>query len=471
MYVSDAVFGGALAFLFGVLAASLGWSAVIYLPVAAIAGFGYLFLSRRPELKKFFLLFLILIFSGAFYYNFYLNLKAKLQSMEFNRKISFSGVIVDEPTILEKYSMFTIKLRAPFSGKIRVFTDPSGRFQYGDLLQVEGEIMPADLPNEMPAVFSPKIVISARHQGFWLKEKLLDVKTRLIGSFAGLFSADEAALLGGITFGSRSNFGGEFKKQMALSGTTHLVALSGYNISILVLAVAQAFGRFLSRRKTFYLTTVIILLFVLMVGAEASVVRAAVMGFLALLAKEIGRVYSMRNSITLTALGMVLISPTILVNSPGFQLSFVSLLGIVYLGPALKNMFKFKDAGFADWRENAVTTISAQLAVMPILIQNFGQYSLMAIFANILILAFIPLTMALGFLLSALGLLSFYIGFFVAQLVKVLLLYEISVIKLFAKIPFSLPLGNSAVVMIIYYAIVFFVVYNFYLRIRHEKAR
>ncbi len=462
MATSDIVFCSAIAFLFGIFAASINWSIPILLLTVLVLGLGFLFLSHKLEFYKPFLILVFTIFLGAFYYNLYLNLEERSQNIKLNSQITFSGTISDEPVLSEKFLSFTLNLSPPFSGEIRVLTNPLDNFHYGDFLNVEGKIIPANAIGQKSASFSPKIQLLAQHRGFWLREKLLVLKNNLTSQFEKVLSADEAALLAGITFGTRSNFSGEFKKQMVLSGTTHLVALSGYNISILVFAIAWAFGQFLSRRKTFYLTVATIILFVLMVGAEASVVRAAIMGFLALLAKEIGRIYSMRNSIALTALTMVIINPTILAFNPGFQLSFASLLGIVYLGPALKNIFEFGGGGFTDWRENAITTISAQLAVIPLLIQNFGQYSLTAILANILILGFIPLTMALGFLLAALGMLSIYLGFLVAQLVKVLLFYEIAVIKFFAKISFILPLTNSVATTAIYYIIVFLVIYNFY---------
>lgn len=468
MTVPDLVFGGTLAFLFGVLAASLGWSIVFYLPIFAILGFGYLFLSHRPEAHRPFLSFLFLIFCGAFYYSFYLNLQAKLQNIIFNQKISFSGVVIEEPAVSEKYSTLTLKLQPPFSGEIRALTSPSGEFGYGDLLQIEGRVSPAGSPAEKPTVFFPKIGILAQHRGFWLKEGLLDLKNHLTGQFERFLSADEEALLAGITFGTRSNFASEFKKQMSLSGTTHLVALSGYNISILVFAIAWASGRFLSRRKTFYLTALVIVLFVLMVGAEASVVRAAIMGFLALLAKEIGRVYSARNSIALTATAMALVNPTILVYNPGFQLSFLSLLGIVYLSPTLGRLFKIEKGNFFGWQEIVLTTISAQLAVLPLVIAVFGRFSLSAFLANTLILGFVPLTMLLGFILAALSSVYIYLGFFAAKFVEILLAYEIAVIKFFAKIVLPVPLGNSWAIILTYYSILALIVYKFHLP-QHES--
>ena len=108
---------------------------------------------------------------------------------------------------------------------------------------------------------------------------------------------------------------------MSQSGTTHLVALSGYNITVIAIAVSTLLSYFLRRRIVFWLSILTIIAFVLMTGAEASVVRAAIMGGIILLAKQIGRIHSMRNAIVFAALLMVLFNPKILRFDIGFQLS------------------------------------------------------------------------------------------------------------------------------------------------------
>ncbi|MDO8574515.1 MAG: ComEC/Rec2 family competence protein [bacterium] len=286
-----------------------------------------------------------------------------------------------------------------------------------------------------------------------LEQKLVNFKENQINQFRINLPLNSAALLAGETFGERSDFTKELKEQMNRSGTTHIVALSGYNIAILVLAISTALGSFLSRRKTFIITAVVIILFVIMVGGGASIIRAAIMGFLILLAKELGRPYNLTNAIVLTAGIMVLINPTILTEDIGFQLSFLSLLGIVYLEPAIKKLLHLKEGGgILGWRENATMTLSAQIAVAPILIYHFNQFSLTAIPANVLILEVVPLTMFFGFFLATLSSILPVLGFLVAKLVNILLLYQIGVIKTFSSIHLPSPrFLSSGIAITIYY--------------------
>ncbi len=463
LVAADVVFGGALAFLAGVAAASLEWNIAVVLLVAATAGFVILFSVWKLKYWKFLLFLLLLLFAGAFYYHFYLNIKHQNENITYNATVRFLATIADEPKIYDKYQSLEVELQPPLKGSVSILTSPLENYKYGDLLEIKGMIEPAQSVAQEPTVAFPKTIsIIAEHRGFWLKEKLFDFKNYLLSQFQKSLPSEEAAFMGGLTLGSRSGFSQEFKEQMSLSGTTHVVVQFGYKIGIIAWTVAFAFGCFLSRRKTFYLTLAVIILFVLMVGAEASAVRAAIMAFLAFLARETGRIYNRRNAIALTALLMTFVDPTILVFNLGFQLSFLSLLGIAYLTPAFKKLFRLDAKNTPVLQETALVTLSAQLAVMPLMISAFGQFSLMAVLANVLIMVFVPFTMFLGFILAALSSIYFYLGFAVAKLAELLLFYEIGVIKLFAELSVPLPLAfNSWLATIFYYGLLVVVIYYF----------
>jgi competence protein ComEC len=200
-----------------------------------------------------------------------------------------------------------------------------------------------------------------------------------------------------------------------------------------------------------------------MTGLQPSAIRAAITGSIALFARETGRMFNIRNAIAFTAAAMVLWNPTMLTQNAGFELSFLSLIGIVYLGPALKKLFRYSSAGFLDWKECGITTLSAQVAVMPVLIATFGQFSATAILANVLILATVPLAMFFGFLLAVFGFISYYLAFFCAKLAGLVLFYELAMMRLFAGLSVPVPINfNSTVVILLYYAILaFFVAANY----------
>ena len=209
-----------------------------------------------------------------------------------------------------------------------------------------------------------------------------------------------------------------------------------------------------------------------MVGGEASVVRAAIMGALALLAQHVGRPHEVMHLVVLTAVGMILINPTVTYYNLGFQLSFLSLVGIILLEPALRKMLNFKsgrEESFLSWKENGLTTISAQLAVLPVVLVNFDYFSITSILANVLILFSVPLTMFLGFLLAGLGSISIFLGYFAAKIVSVLLFYQIGVIKIFSYLSFSFgSINNPMLVYFVFYGFLgCLVIYSW----KYEKVR
>lgn len=449
---AEAVFVIAVSFLAGVFSASAGWS--FYFTAGSAAALAAIFVWQRKRLVAVFL-FPSLI-CGFFYYFLILNLRQAETNIPFGREIAFSGVTASEPRKYENLQVLELKLLPPETGTVQVMLSRRQEIKYGDALKLRGVLEPPASEREKPTAFFPETEIIERNRGFWLKRELLALKENLVSQFHLFLPADSAALISGLTFGIRSEFSADFKEAMVRSGTTHLVALSGYNISILVLALFNAFGRWLPRRGTFILTVAFIALFVIMTGGEASIVRAGLMGFLALLAKESGRIYSFRNAVALTALGMAVFDPTVLVYNIGFQLSFLSLLGLVYLAPALAQVFGYnpKNPGFLNWKENLLNTASAQLAVLPLLLHHFREFSLLGIAANTLILGFVPYTMFLGFALAGLGLISYHLGLVLARLTNVLLIYDILVIKLFGALQLPLRAEAGPIFILAYYAFV-----------------
>ena len=277
-----------------------------------------------------------------------------------------------------------------------------------------------------------------------IRGALFSIKRRVLEAFERTLPYQESAFLGGILLGAREEFSQDFKDAMSQSGTTHLVALSGYNIIIIINAALAVFTCIFSRRTTLALTILLILGFVVMTGGDASVVRAAVMAVIATLAPLMGRLYAPRNSIALAALVMTLENPNVLAYDVGFQLSFLALLGIIYVKPALQTLLKIgKDKGFLAWKENLLMTLAAQITVTPLLIVVFGSFTLTALVANVIILEAIPVTMFFGALTAAASFISYTLSLGLAWLTLFLLKFEIATIFLFSKIalPIRINLG------------------------------
>ncbi|MEK7194049.1 MAG: ComEC/Rec2 family competence protein [Patescibacteria group bacterium] len=482
MPLYNVVFYAIIFFLTGVLVdGGLNTSILIIIGAAFLTAALFLFFGCFYKNKKFFLLAALSLFIivGTFYYSWYEQYQFKNLNIPFNQETEFIGLVSAEPEKGASQKL-VVDLEKQYRGRILIKTSPYPSFNYGDLIKFEGVIKQPESESyanylAKDGIFGttdfPKAEIVFTGQGNVVKTALFKLKSGIVDNFQKVLPPEKSAFLAGITLGERAEFSKEFKEAMSNSGTTHLVALSGYNISILVIAIASSLGYLFSRRLTFWLTLAIILGFVLMTGAEASVVRAAIMGGILLLAKQVGRLYSFKNAIAIAAFLMVLQNPKVLSFDIGFQLSFMALLGILYLMPAIKKFFRInEEPGLLSWRENLLTTFSAQTAVAPLLIIYFGKFSLLSLLANLLILTIIPATMTLGFILGALGFVSYYLSLIFGWFVNFFLLYETFIIKFFGGLDILKINSLSIPLSVFYYVIlVAFMLYVRYLLGYHRN--
>lgn len=465
-------FYGGMFFLAGVLAASAG-VAPFFVTAGTFAAIGILAVFRARGGIRFtwFAWLLLFIITGSFYFRLD-DAQFRSARVVFGEKHSFVGMVTSDPVVKDGVQEMRLALREPFTAYVLLTARAYPRFSYGDEVQGEGAVMRAQEPSyahylEKERVRGtmkyPSISITGSHKGSVITSALYAVKHRIMSSFTATLPPEEAVFLGGLTIGARGSFSAELKDAMQKSGTTHLVALSGYNITILV---AVAMGLFLfvfPRRVSFVLATLTIVAFVIMTGAEASVVRAGVVGFLVLLARDIGRAHDFRNVILCAAVLMVLANPKVLAFDAGFQLSFLALIGIVYVRPALMTLIGMKedDASFLSWKDNMLTTTAAQLATLPLLIANFGIVSPVSIFSNIAILELVPTTMALGFFSAAASFVSGGFSQFIGLIASMFLKVELGLIYFFARMSYPVHLKIGAVIVVLYYAVLLYITWRY----------
>ncbi len=268
------------------------------------------------------------------------------------------------------------------------------------------------------------------YENVFLLKSLQHLKEAFLLKLNNLFYSPENAFLAGLLVGERSSIPPDLKIAFNVTGLTHIVAISGYNISLVILLIFRIF-MFLPQKPRICVASVFIILFVFFVGFSAPVLRAAVCGIIALIAMFFNREYLALRALLICAFLMVLFSPDILAQSISFQLSFFATLGILLFSESLKKFFSFLPQKFAV-RESVVMTFSAQVLVLPIILANFGTLSLISPVANLLVLPLIPLVMLTGFF-AVVG--SFIFGFlgmifaFLTHLVLGLLLFFVDVLS------------------------------------------
>ena len=430
MRIHDVAFFLSLFFILGVGVASLSLN--FFLAAAVVTLFWWV----RDGRFFWGCIVLLSLFFGYFYYNLYHS--EDQQNFPLDEQITFEAIVSGYPKSGLDDQQLDVTLQKPYGGEVRLYVPLYPSYSYGEILKITGKITQSS-SGRLYYLNRPLIEDMGLNKGSYLKLKLFSFKEILISKIFQVLPEEKAAFLSGLLFGERAEFSDSFVTNLKNSGTTHLVALSGYNISIITVGLASILVYFTKRRTAFWLSVLFVIAFVVMTGAEESVVRAAVMGIVFLISKQNSRLYSVRNAITLTAAIMLLFDPDLLVFNVGFQLSFAALIGMVYIQPLLEKLLQklFRvNAGesFLNWKENALQTTSAQLAAFPIIISTFGYFSPWSLLTNVLILGLMPITMFLGFVTVAFGLISYHLSLLVAWITGLFLGYEIFIINLFGSI-------------------------------------
>lgn len=263
-------------------------------------------------------------------------------------------------------------------------------------------------------VYNPQIEFLAQDKGNKIYAALYKFKNELENIFRENLSEPHASFLAGITLGSKSGIPEDVYEKFKATGTAHIVALSGFNISVIAWAIMGALMFFMiSRNLSFWISFFVIVIFVLMTGASPSVVRAAVMGILILIARQQGRLYTAKNALVFAGAVMIFLNPKILRFDAGFQLSFLATLGLIILSPKLEEKLKNIPKLFGT-KEAFIATLSAQIFVLPLLVYQFGNFSPVGILVNVLVLPAVPIAMFLGFA-------GVFTGFIFAPLSKIFL--------------------------------------------------
>jgi competence protein ComEC len=392
------------------------------------------------------------------------------------KEVSFYGTILDEPDIRQgkvQYTLSRIILddsKKKFNGKILVTTRLYPRYAFLDRLHLRctlekpkafnGFAYDAYLAKDgIYALCNYPSYVQVDKQivtHLWpdqIKKYIFLIKNNFIVHISQILPAPHAGLLAGLLVGEIGTLPLYLKQAFIDTGTIHIVAISGFNIMIIVSLFLNLAPYFYIPRKTAWIIIIPALFaFVIMVGGEASVVRAAIMAIIVAAATEGGRLGDMRRVLLATAFIMLLINPYLLRFDAGFQLSFLATIGLLYIAPLLdKGLRKavqtllarlprirsisskggnfFKALGGA-----ATTTIGANIAVAPVLLWNFGRVSLISPLVNVLILWVIPFAMAIGFFAVIVSYLFLPAASVIGFAVWVLLEYIIKVVQFFSHI-------------------------------------
>jgi len=408
MTKAEIFFWSVLSFVIGISVSSFAiiqWRVIMLIGILVLISIAGVFINR--EMFAVFV-FLACFLAGIIRCDRAFNIKDDNVVFLANKNVSdVIGTIIKEPDVRLTYTNLTIRINET-SGNLQVRTDTFPQYHYGDQLKISGEIrMPEEfdgfdwqgylLRHDIQAVsFYPSISVLQKNSSANMTSAMIKLKQSIQEKIQQSISGIEASFLSAILLGNKNNISEFWKEIFSITGTSHVIAVSGMHVSIvsgLLFIFLSSIG--LSRKQIFWGIILAILGYAAIIGFSASIVRAGIMGFLVLLALKIGRVSSAKNAFTFTAAIMLLINPLLLRYDAGFQLSFMAVAGILFLQPILEELTQ-------NWpnplkaKSLFIVSLSAQIFTLPLAIYHFGIMSVIAPFVNLIVVPIIPIVMILG---------------------------------------------------------------------------
>jgi competence protein ComEC len=381
---------------------------------------------------------LIVTATNYSYSNLYTVDEGRLRFYNDQGTFEIRGRLVSDPDVRDKSTHLTLSVEAvkldtvwqDVKGTALVFVPRYPAYHYGDVLEVTGELQtPPRLDDfdyrgylEHQGIYStmlyPEVEVLDTGQGFPPLAWIYSLRDRLAETLAQVLPEPQASLAQGIILGMRGNIPEDLTADFTRSGTTHLLAISGFNIGIMA-GILLGVGLFLFGRRHYlyvWLALFVVWLYAVITGMNPPVLRGAIMASLFLIAEALGRQRSAMVALTFAAAAMVGISPYIL-GDASFQLSFMAMAGLVFIYPVFNSLgqrfvaARIGEEGFLVSLANlTVATLSATLgaiiAVWPLVAYYFGIFSVVGPLATFLITIVFPVIIILGTLAAIVGLAS-----------------------------------------------------------------
>jgi competence protein ComEC len=370
--------------------------------------------------------------------------------------ITWQTQLPDQPKLKKGGQQITIYM--PNSQRVTVKFGLNPLLSYGDTVNIRGKLryFRADDGKMIAFMDRPEfeLVKKGADSSF-----IIRLRDQIIVFFNSSLPDTYSSLMLGFVFGIKEEMPAYFYADLQKTGLMHVIAASGMNITMVGGFLVFGFAIFVRRQIAVLLSIIGILFYAVLAGLEPSIVRAAIMGILVLLAQLTGRQSS--GFLALFAAGFIMLfrSPS-LATDIGFQLSFLATFGLIFLRPVFTmspRIAKLVEKTVIG--EDLATTLTAQLMTLPILLVNFGSYSLWSIPVNAIVLWTVPFLMIIGGFASIIGLIIEPLGRLILYLSVPFLLYFTEIVEFFGNLGGQIKIESLPLLIIAgYYLIILSVI-------------
>ncbi|MDD5127565.1 MAG: DNA internalization-related competence protein ComEC/Rec2 [Dehalococcoidales bacterium] len=385
------------------------------------------------------------------------------------------GTVAADPEVRDKVTHLRLSAREikikgswqPVLGTVLVFVPNYPAYRYGDLLEINGKLATPTALDDFDyrgylahqGIYStityPETSLVAGNEGNKPLDWLYSLRRQMALTLSRVLPEPQASLAQAIVLGTRETMPQSLKDNFARTGTTHLLAISGLNLTIIAGMLVGIGIRIFGKRHYLYvwLALGVIWLYALLTALNPPVVRGAIMASLFLIAEALGRQRNVLPALCLAAALMTIPSPHIL-GDASFQLSFLAMAGLVLIAPALQNWGRsavksiIGEEGALDsfavlTTDSLSISLAAIIAVWPVVAYYFGIFSPAGPLATLLALPVMPAIITAGALTALTGLLM-PLAQLLGWLTWLFLSYLLLVVNLLAELPFAATSADFA---------------------------
>lgn len=426
-----------LAVGFGVVLAGLGFARIyagMTVPVVMLSVLSVCFLTRKKTLST-----LIMIALCGFVVGWWRGGQVFRQLEPYHdialQKVTLRVVAEQDATYSDKgqlgFDASQAELLQPFRsdlpGKIKVEGFGQPAVFRGDVVEVTGKFYPTRGSRQGSVSFASLEVVGKQ-------PALFDgVRRNFVAGITTALPEPHASFALGLLIGQRTTLPDTVGKQLASVGLTHIIAVSGYNLTIIIRAMRRA-GSGRSKYQTTLASVVLVLGFLLITGFSASIVRAAIVSMLSLAAWYYGRTIRPVLLLVFTAAVTALWNPLYIWSDIGWYLSFLAFYGVLVLAPLIARRLYGKEQPKLV-AALLLETCAAQLMTLPLILYIFNETSLVALFANVLVVPIVPVAMLLAFVAGLAGVVMPAVSGWVAWPAQAVLTYMLDISALLARTP------------------------------------
>ncbi|RJQ35199.1 ComEC family competence protein [Candidatus Parcubacteria bacterium] len=402
--------------------------------------------------SKIFLLVSLVFLSANFVWLMYFDNQEENPDFMFDKFYTFEAVVKNTDKKLAGYNVLVApKDLANFSGRIIIYTDLYPEYHYGDVLQIKAKVYrPEPIEDETGKIFRydkylakddifavcfrPQIKVLDQEKDWYFY--VYKLRQHLWNNLDKHLVEPASSLAKAMLLGTQREFAPEIRAIFSQVGLSHIIAISGSHMVIIVWLIQAIFLSFgFNRKSVFFFLLISLTLYLALIGFLPPALRSSLMVIICLLGPFLGRLNLSVYSLIFVADIMIILNPYLLLYDLGFQLSFLSVLGLIYYSHFFAKLFLFLPDVFKI-REVLVTTLSAQFFIWPLILYHFGILSLVSPVANFLVLPLSTMILIFNFLLAIFGSINF-LATLISWPLFILFKLMVEISKFLANLPFA----------------------------------